>query len=337
MKSKQTHKFLSGAIAVFSALAIASTVGCGDNGSSDEQSSEESKAVKATEEISEESSEVETKEESEPETKTEAEESETEESETEEAEEPEEAEEETEAEAPKGDGSISIVSHALSKDNDGNDVLVLEYSWTNTNDEAESFIFAVYEKVYQNGVECPYTYSCDDVDSDVVWEEIQSGDTINVKMAYVLQDKTDVNVTAGEHVGENGLLDETIELGGGKGVSPSDTKETSVKITDHYVTKNEDDEDILIIEFELYNGESEAISMDNQCDGVIIQNGIECDGYTYGDEAIPVEDTDELYVKPGYAVKVYVGVEIADMSDVSVEITDWSGDTMYLYETLSLS
>ncbi|MDE6664914.1 MAG: DUF5067 domain-containing protein [Ruminococcus sp.] len=331
MKSKKTHKFLSGAIAVFSVLAIASTVGCGDNGNSDEQSSEESKAVQATEEISEESSEVETKEETEPETEPETEESETEE--------PEESEEETETSSPKGDGNISIVSHALSKDNDGNDVLVLEYVWTNTSDEAQSFIYDVHEKIYQNGVECPHTYSCDDVDFDEVWEEIQPGDTVNVKMAYVLQDKTDVNVTVGEYVGENGLIDETIELGGGKGVSPSDIKETSVKINDYYVTKSEDDEDILIVEFEFYNGESEAISMYDQCDGVLIQNGIECDGYTYGyGDAIPVEDTEELYVKPGYSVKVYFGFEISDMSDVSIEITDcWEEDTIYLSETLSLS
>lgn len=236
---------------------------------------------------------------------------------------------------PKGDGSISIVSHSFSKDNNGNDLLVLEYTWTNTADTAESFVFSVFDKVYQNGVECPLSYKCDEIDYENMWKDVQLEDTINIKMAYVLQDMTDVNVTAGEQVGGSELLDEIIELGGGKGALPADIKETSARITDHYITKN-NDKDILIIESEFYNGESKTMSMNDKYNVVLFQNGTECERI-YGD-ILPVEDTESIYVKTGYSVKVYWGFEITDISDVSVEITDWQGtNTLYLSETLSLS
>lgn len=314
-KQKSSRMQLSCFIAALSIMTIAVSTGCGENSSTDNPSSESSVSAEATENHSESTTNAdetteETKEESQEETQTPAEES-----------------------------NISIVSHSIGKDYNGKDVLIIEYAWTNTDDDATSFSFAVQDKVFQNGIECDSTViGCDEIDTQQQLNDVQPGITYNLKVGYILQDMTNANVVITEAWSDDKLLDEMIELGGGEGttVSVDESLETSLKITNHYLAKDYEDKDVLIIEYEFYNGEDEAESFMYLFDDKVFQNGVECDSTVIGcDEIDSQQQMNEI--QPGVTVNIKEGYHITDMSEVSVEVTELFGNTTYLSETITLS
>lgn len=94
--------------------------------------------------------------------------------------------------------------------------MVVEYNFTNNSDEAQSFIFACQDKVFQNGIECDDTViGCDDIDSQQQMNEIQPGTTYALKIGYHLQDTTspvDIEVTSLDFINEDTLLKQTVNL-----------------------------------------------------------------------------------------------------------------------------
>ena len=96
--------------------------------------------------------------------------------------------EESENEEPSGEDTISIASWEISEDYDGKDVVVIEYAWTNNDDDTAEFAWSINDNVYQNGVELEDAFGCKKVDSDASLKKVQSGKTYNVKKAYVLED-----------------------------------------------------------------------------------------------------------------------------------------------------
>lgn len=237
------------------------------------------------------------------------------------------------------ESNVSIVSHSLSKNSLGQDILIIEYSWTNTCDIAASFIVSVQAKVFQNGIECSSAMFCDEVDSRKKMTNVKPGITYNIKEAYVLQDMTNAHVVVTKSW-SNGkvLIDETIELGGGEGkvISVDQSRKTSLRITDHYLTKDYKDKDVLIIEYEFYNGEDDAIAFIHMFNNHVFQNGIECDSKVFGCDDETTRDIMKN-IQPGITITVRKAYHIDDMSDVSVEATKLFGKKIYLSETITLS
>lgn len=315
---KSGYRKLSCFITALSIMTMAVSTGCGDN-STDQSSSETS--VSTVEDNNTENSSTESSVADIP-TETTPEETPSEESET-----------------PAKESNISIVSHSISKDYEGKDILIIEYAWTNTDDDATSFSFAVQDKVYQNGIECSsMVIGCDEIDSQQQMNDVQSGTTYNLKVGYILQDMTNANVVVTDTWGDDKLLDEIIELGGGEGtvISVDESLDTSLKITNHYLTKDYEDKDVLIIEYEFYNGEDDAEAFIYLFDDTVFQNGIECDSNVFGCDDITSEDIMNK-IQPGVTITIREGYHISDMSDVSVEVTGLFGNTEYLSETLTLS
>lgn len=245
----------------------------------------------------------------------------------------------TEDIAPVEESNISIVSHSIGKDYYGKDVLIIEYAWTNTDDDATSFSSAVQDKVFQNGIECSSTViGCDEIDSQQQLNDVQPGVTYNLKVGYILQDMTNANVIITKTWGKDKLLDEIIELGDGEGatVSVDESLNTSLKITNHYLAKDYADKDVLIIEYEFYNGEDDAEAFIYLFDDKVFQNGVECDSTVIGCDEIDSQQQMNK-IQPGVTVNIREGYHITDMSDVSVEVTEFFGDKTYLSETLTLS
>lgn len=243
-----------------------------------------------------------------------------------------------ESSAPVEDANIKIASWKLSTDYSGKDVLVIEYEWTNTEDDTANFMTTFTDKVYQNGVECDSTViGCDDVDSQKQMNDIKPGVTYNVAVGYLLQDKTNANVVVSEFFGDNEFINETIELGGGEGITApgGDIAETSIKIKDHFLTKDYADADVLVVNYEFYNGEDSAKGFSFMFTDKAYQNGVECDSTVICDEVDTQTQLNEI--QPGVTYTVSVGYHISDMSDVEIEVTDLFGSKEYLTETISLS
>ena len=109
--------------------------------------------------------------------------------------------EETEAETVQteeqnklGDFAVTIESARLAKDYEGKDVVIVKYTFENLNDEdGDSFMWAMDDKVFQNGVGLNKSYFVDDsanYSSDNQSKEIRKGASIEVEVAYELNDTT---------------------------------------------------------------------------------------------------------------------------------------------------
>ena len=102
-----------------------------------------------------------------------------------------------------GDYSVTIDSCRLSKDFEDKPVVIVKYIYTNvSNDEPTAFYIAFDEHVYQNGVGLNESYFVDDsanYSSDNQMKEIKKGATLEVEVAYELNDTTtDIEVEVEE-------------------------------------------------------------------------------------------------------------------------------------------
>lgn len=102
-----------------------------------------------------------------------------------------------------GDYSVVIDSCRLAESFDGKPVVIVKYIFTNNkNDDATAFSFAFDDAVYQNGVGLNGAYVLKDsanYNSDNQTKEIKKGASIEVEVAYELNDTTtDIEVEVKE-------------------------------------------------------------------------------------------------------------------------------------------
>ena len=102
-----------------------------------------------------------------------------------------------------GDYSVEIKSSRLAEDYEGKDVIIITYGFTNNSaEEASAFYVTFSAKAYQDGVGLNEAYILDDdadYSADNQTKEIKKGSSIDVEVAYVLNDsETDVVVEVEE-------------------------------------------------------------------------------------------------------------------------------------------
>ncbi len=101
-----------------------------------------------------------------------------------------------------GDYNIDIVSCRLATDYEGKPVVIVKYAFTNNDDNPQNFMFAVSAEVFQNGIGLNEAYFVDDsanYSSDNQTKDIKKGATLEVEVAYTLNDTTtDIEVEVSE-------------------------------------------------------------------------------------------------------------------------------------------
>ena len=94
--------------------------------------------------------------------------------------------------------TVEIQSCRLAQDWQGKPVVIVKYSFTNNKEEPQSFMLAFDDAVFQNGIGLNSSYMLDDsanYSSDNQTKQIQKGATLEVEVAYELNDTTtDINV-----------------------------------------------------------------------------------------------------------------------------------------------
>ena len=118
------------------------------------------------------------------------------------------AESNTSDDSTLGDYSVQIQSCRLAKDYEGKDVVIVKYLFKNHNDDdSAAFYIAFDDTVYQNGVGLKEAYVLDDsanYNSDNQMKEIKKGASIEVEVAYQLNDTTtDIEVEVKELISFN--------------------------------------------------------------------------------------------------------------------------------------
>lgn len=94
-----------------------------------------------------------------------------------------------------GDYKLVIKSCRLAEDYEGKPIAIIKYSFTNNSDDPASFSYAFSDSVYQNGVALNKCYFADDSANyslDDQSKEIKKGVTLEVEVAYELNDTTTV-------------------------------------------------------------------------------------------------------------------------------------------------
>lgn len=92
-----------------------------------------------------------------------------------------------------GDYKIEIKSSRLTEDFEGKKVIVVTYGFTNHSENATSFMVAVDDEAYQNGVglnQTLFVKDSDPYDSGNQTKDIKTGASIDVEIAYDLNDET---------------------------------------------------------------------------------------------------------------------------------------------------
>ena len=107
------------------------------------------------------------------------------------------------ADSTLGNYKVEIKSCRLAKDYEGKDVAIVTYTFTNVSGEnATAFYIAFDDTAYQNGVGLNEAYILDDsanYSADNQTKEIKKGASLDVEVAYVLNDTTtDVEVEVKE-------------------------------------------------------------------------------------------------------------------------------------------
>lgn len=90
-----------------------------------------------------------------------------------------------------GEYNVDINSWTILTDHEGTFAISIVYDFTNYGEEAESFMFAINDEVYQNGIQLDDIWYLKNVDAVVdTKRKIKSGATISVVKTYLLRDAT---------------------------------------------------------------------------------------------------------------------------------------------------
>lgn len=111
---------------------------------------------------------------------------------------------EEKAEGEIGKYICTVKEAKLCKDWEGKDAVKITYSFTNNNEEAESFDIALSDEVYQDGVGLESTFISSDDDDWGIDVKIKKGTTKDVSKVYRLRDKqTTLDVEISEWISLN--------------------------------------------------------------------------------------------------------------------------------------
>lgn len=125
------------------------------------------------------------------------------------------------AKATIGDFEINIKDYELIQDDEGKDAVFITFDFTNNSEENANYDTALYGQCFQNGVELDFAtiYNGErDELYDNKYKDIQPGTTIEVKEAFLTQDRenplTVQVVSMGEIMGgeSEGMAEKVFEI-----------------------------------------------------------------------------------------------------------------------------
>lgn len=115
---------------------------------------------------------------------------------------------------------VTVDNVTVTDDGEGNNLLVIDYTFTNNSDEATSFSSAVEDNLFQDGIKLERTYLpynhplADDTESNS-GNEIKSGASIPVRKVYGLKSASNVEIQLVDYTSFDGavILETEIEVG----------------------------------------------------------------------------------------------------------------------------
>lgn len=227
---------------------------------------------------------------------------------------------------------VDIGDYTLEKDYNGRQAIVVSYTFTNNDDEAQSATFAVSEKAFQNGVSLEPAIFADDsiVDSSANMRDVQPGASLEIKQGYLLSSPTaPVEFEVTEAISFNDdMLGKTFEIDpSGKTEYPSapvgatngNLGNYEVSVVSCEIGDNYDDTDVLIVHYGFTNNGKKEASFSLEISAKVFQNGVELERAYFAD----INESGTLFVKPGAGIEVVEAYELPDTSSaVNIELSE---------------
>ena len=94
--------------------------------------------------------------------------------------------------ADLGDYHVEIGGAKMTKDYEGNPVIVVDFTWTNNSEDTQSALVALSGQAFQDGVSLESAIVGDNsvYDSNLNWKDIRPGTTVDGQYAFVLSSET---------------------------------------------------------------------------------------------------------------------------------------------------
>lgn len=111
----------------------------------------------------------------------------------------------------------------------------------------------------------------------------------------------------------------------------------TVEINSVSFSKDYEDKDVMIVEYNFTNNTDKAQSFMFSCTDKAFQNGIECDSGVIGCDELK-DDKEMSDIQPNTTVAIKIGYKLQDMqTPVQIEVKDIIKDDMYLKKTIDIS
>ena len=250
-----------------------------------------------------------------------------------------------------GDYGVSIESCRIARDYADNPIVIVKYKFTNYDDDAISFMAALTDTVYQNGVGLNQCYLADDsanYSTDNQTKEVKKNASLDVEVAYKLNDTTtDIEVEVSKWIS---FSDKKItkvfsiassfggedvassDIGGANSAIPEENPATGsdrlgdygVVIESCRIARDYADNPIVIVKYKFTNYDDDATAFMWAFTDIVYQDGVglnEC--YFADDSANYSSDNQTKEVKKGSTIEVEVAYVLNDTTtDIEVEISE---------------
>lgn len=197
---------------------------------------------------------------------------------------------------------------------DGDPVIIVKYLFTNNSDSADSFTFSIDDAVYQNGVELSHCYVVDEsanYSSDAKSKDIQPGVTLEVEVAYELNDKTsDISIELTElfAIFDSSKITKTLEIDS----LFRELDESTANMIGNYtvvidscrIVTTGSGEPVVIVKYLFTNNGSEPAAFIYSLSSTVYQNGVELSN------AYLVSTSENNYSSANQMTKVATGVTL---------------------------
>jgi len=241
--------------------------------------------------------------------------------------------------------SAAIEGAVLTDDGEGNNLLIVDYIFTNNSQEAASFLGSLDTKAFQNGVELssaylPYNHPLsDDEKEGNGYKDIQPGVSIEFRQIYQLSDNVsnvDVKIVDSYSFDSASVLEKSIALTDAsatadtiKAGSADTSSKFSFRVDAAVIGINENyTAPAVFLVGEFTNNSDESMSFSSVVDAKAQQGGYSLSSsYITGASTFNYND-----IEPGTTIPVIIGYELFDLdTDVTITATD---STHYANEVL---
>ena len=245
-----------------------------------------------------------------------------------------------------GNYHVVIDSYRLAEDYQGNPIIIVKYKFTNNSSDAASFFGTLSDTVYQNGVGLNKCYLTDDsanYSSDNQTKEIKTGVTLDVEVAYELNDETTpIEVEVSRYISfNNKMVTKTFTISNAtnkpdngnnnnqnsssnQNSTTSNLGQYNIVIDSYRLAEDMFGKPIIIVKYKFTNNSSNSAAFWTTVDDNVYQNGVglnEC--YFTDDSANYSSDNQTKEIKTGVTLDVEVAYELNDeTTTIEVEVTE---------------